>query len=130
MLAIVIPLATVALLVLCLSNLIPITTSSYSTTTGSDCTLCAGALVGSVRLPEARSVELSWTDVSGGDVSVRLQGPGSNGPVVPQCTQTGTSGGCSFDSDEGNYSLWVFDAATGQGSQRVSFTATYYVPLL
>jgi len=129
-LAFVIPLALAAVLVLGFTNLVPVSTSSYSTTTGSDCMLCAGGVVGSVDLPGGRNVTLSWSDVTGGTVLARLQGPGIDGPVVPHCTETGAGGGCSFTSYGGNYSLWTFDARTGQGPQHVSFTATYYIPLI
>lgn len=123
-------LGTAIVVILGFAYIIPVSVSSEATTPGNNCSGCTapGFGPGSVGLPGGQNVTLDWRDVSGGQVSVRVYGPGQDGPTVAPCTATGSSGSCSFRSAGGSYWLRASDAQL-QGGQLVTFTATYYTSL-
>jgi hypothetical protein len=112
-------------------NWVPVTYSGEVWTAIPGCVLCNRIVMPQTSFPTGQNVTVHWVDESGGTVLFSVDEPSITGlyPAVPQCTENGSSGGCSFTSVAGNY---TFRAAgtVNEGAQGVNFTATYFVSIL
>jgi hypothetical protein len=129
--SVVVPIGVVVFLLVGFWDWIPVSFSGQVSTPVVGCTYCNR--IGGIQksFPIGKNVNVQWVDESGGIVGFQIvQWETSfSSYVIPQCTENGSSGGCSFISVAGNYTFSAFPSVP-EGSQVVNFTATYFVSLL
>jgi hypothetical protein len=110
-------------------NWTPVSFSGTVTTSGIDCGYGCNVIIVLHSFPARENVSVRWTDETSGTVTFRILAPSPGiGPLITQCEETGTTGGCNFISALGNYTFQAF-ALSSEGPQTVDFTATYLVAL-
>lgn len=109
---------------------LPIPQSTTGEVSTAYCSSCSGAsyfgFVG-LNLP-AGPIEVDWSSTSSSWVQFTVFASSSVGAIIG-CSSEGVSGTCSFESEGGAYDLALYDGASTESVETVTWTAHYSSPI-